>query len=154
MTFDQWMQAAPLAISVITLAVLIGMWRSRQEAADKAAEAAIANAGTVYGLRITNLETKLDAQAQLLDQRIKGVDRDVTSVRESVSDVKARLADSEQERREEFQRLHEIGNKTHALIVQHLTELQRVFVPRHEYESRQEEVQRRLDRLEDSEDGK
>lgn len=150
MSFNEWVQILPIAMSTITLAVMIGMWRSRQEAADKAAEQAIATAGTVYGLRIENLETKLEAQAQLVNERLRSVDRDVSGVRESIADVKARLASSDVERREEFQRLHTKANETHALIVKHLTELQRVFVPREEYNSRHTELQRRVERLEET----
>lgn len=150
MTFDQWMQLLPIGISVVSLAVLIGMWRSRQEAADRAAEQAITNAGVVYGLRITNLETKLEAQAAQTALQVRAVDRDVAALKESIGELKSRMQGSEAERREEFQRLHKIGNDTHALIVRHLTELQRVFVPREEYESTRAETQRRLERLEEN----
>ena len=160
MTFDQFMSAAPLILSILSIAILIGMWRGRQEAADKAAEKAIENTQTAstraldntqanFDLRIKNIETKLDAQGVMTAQRILMVDRDIAALRDSIGEVKTRMSESEAERREEFQRLHKIGNETHALIVKHLTELQRVFVPRSEYDARHHEMDRRVARLED-----
>jgi hypothetical protein len=154
MTFEQWMQLLPLAVSVVSLAVLIGMWRGRQEAADKAAEKALVNSEEVAGLRIRNLEQRLQGQSDTFTMQLKLVDRDVNGLKESLTDVKARMSESEAERREEFQRLHKIGNETHALIVKHLTDLQRVFVPRAEYDARHAEMDRRVARLEDDGGGK
>lgn len=151
MTFDQLIQSLPTLFSIVSIAILIGMWRSRQEAADKAAEKAIATSEQMYGLRISNLESQLAAQSTQFGLQIRIVDRDVVGLKESIAEVKARMQDSEAERREEFQRLHKIGNDTHALIVQHLTELQNRYVPRTEYESRHDEISRRVQRLEDNE---
>lgn len=148
MTGQEGIAYAGFAWMAIQTAILIGLWRGRQEAADKAAAAAIANTETVFGLRLTNLETKVGAQADKLDMRIKIVDGDINALKQSIADVKERLTASETERREEFQRLHKIGNDTHALIVQHLTKLQESYIPRAEYEARHDDVERRVSRLE------
>jgi hypothetical protein len=155
MTVDQWMQLLPFAVSVISLAVLIGMWRGRQEAADKAAEKAIADSNSSFEMQIAHLEAANEAQSREFGLRVNLVDRDVSALKESIAEVKSRMADSEAERREEFQRLHRIGNETHALIVKHMTDLQRAFVPRTEYDARHEALDRRVARLEDDHgDGK
>lgn len=148
MTLEQALALGGFVYMVISGAILIGLWRGRQEAADKAAAKAIENTEEKFSLRMKNLETQVGAQASLMEHRIKAVDRDINGVKESITDVKTRLTESESERREEFQRLHKIANDTHALIVQHLAKLQESYIPRSEYEARHEEVDRRVSRLE------
>ena len=64
---------ASRSLMVITTAIAVGLWRGRQEAADKAAAAAIKHTETVFGLRL------------------EIVDRDMSALKNSISDVKARM---------------------------------------------------------------
>ncbi len=148
MTLEQWVSLGTMIYMLASGAILVGLWRGRQEAADKASEQAIKNTETLFGERLKTLEQQVSLQAEKMELRIRIVDSDINGLKGSIAEVKQRMTESEAERREEFQRLHKIGNDTHALIVQHLTKLQDHYVPRPEFESRSEDVLRRLGRLE------
>jgi hypothetical protein len=148
MSIEQVAAGIGLVFMLISTAILIGLWRGRREAAEKAAMEAIHHVDQIYGLKIQGVEKDIAGLKNTVDLKIGGLDKDISSLRMEVGSVRQQIANSDIQRATDFERLHKRANDTHELLVKWHADLSKSFIPRPEYEARHESMTRRIDRLE------
>lgn len=102
MTPQEWFQIGWL---VVSSAVLFGVWRGRQEAADKAAEKAIENAEHRFEQKVQELERRIDEGNERRQQEYNNLHAKANETQRIISELFTQMLDRFAQK-EEFGRLY------------------------------------------------